>query len=212
MAFTSSQIASASLGLKIGGAITSAAGAYYDALGGAASMRSQARIAEANAQIMDTNARIAELGAQAELRAGQQRIGEVTRRAGQVKSAQRAAMAANGIDLGVGSAAEVQASTDVMKDLDVATLEANAMRAAWGARFQAVDARGRAGSLRSEAQSRRALSNSVSPWGAAATSLLGSAGTVASSWYQLPRDTPSPGGNYQVGTPGYSGNYLHFDP
>lgn len=171
MGFTSSQLATASLATQIGGAITSGAGSFFSAGTQKATIKSQAAIA-------DTNARIAELGAQQELFRGQAEVGALTLRAGQLKSSQRAAMAANGIDLGTGSAAELQVSTDIMKEIDKTTLETNAVRNAWGYRTQAAN-------FQNEALLKRASAKAISPFGAAASSLLGSAGSVASSWYQF---------------------------
>lgn len=82
------------------------------------------------------NAQIAEMGAQAELQKGEHQVASLTLQAGQLKSRQRAAMAANGIDLGEGNAAEVQASTDIMKEIDKNQIEQNAIRSAWGYRTQ----------------------------------------------------------------------------
>lgn len=96
--------------------------------------------AAAISTVGDFNQRIAELAAQSSLAAGQQQIAAQTLKAGQVKGAQRAAMAANGIDLGEGSAAEVQVSTDMMKELDTNTLQANAVRTAWGYRAEGLNA------------------------------------------------------------------------
>ncbi len=49
--------------------------------------------------------------------------------AGQVKGKQRASQAANGVDLSVGSAAEVRASTDIITEIDKQQIETNAIRA-----------------------------------------------------------------------------------
>ena len=176
MGFTSSQIATASLAGQTFGAVSSAVGSYYSASAQQSTLKSQATLA-------DTNARIAELGAQSTLMQGQRQIGALTLKAGQLKSSQRAAMAANGIDLGVGSAAEVQASTDIMKEIDSNTLEANAVRSAWGYRSQAVN-------FQNEALTKRATAGAINPIGSMASSLIGAAGSVASSWYtrsRLPR-------------------------
>jgi hypothetical protein len=86
----------------------------------------------------EVNAKISEIGAQSELEAGQKQVASMTLQAGQLKSRQRAAMAANGIDLGEGSAAEILASTDIMKEIDKGQIEQNAIRAAWGHRTQGV--------------------------------------------------------------------------
>lgn len=82
------------------------------------------------------NAQIAEMGAQAELQKGEHQVASLTLQAGQLKGRQRAAMAANGIDLGEGNAAEIQASTEIMKEIDKNQIEQNAIRSAWGYRTQ----------------------------------------------------------------------------
>lgn len=171
MGFTSSQLATASLIGQIGGAATSAIGSYYSAAAQKTALQGQAAVA-------DINARIAELGAQSALYQGQQQVGALTLKAGQLKSGQRATMAANGIDLGTGNAAEIQASTDIMKEIDANTLTANAVRSAWGYRTQAVN-------FENEALTKRATAGTISPFGSAVGSLLGSAASVAGSWYSL---------------------------
>lgn len=157
------------MGSSVMGMASGAMGSYYGA-------RSQKSALQFQATMADTNARIAELSAQSALAGGHQQIAAQTMRAGQVKGAQRAAMAANGIDLGEGSAGEVQASTDILKEIDKNTLEANAIRSAWGYRTEAVNAN-------NQALMSRASASGISPGGAAFTSLLGSAGSVAQSWY-----------------------------
>lgn len=159
------------LGMQVVSAISGAMGSFYSAKSQISSLKFQADMAE-------INARIAESGAQSVLDQGQRQVGQLTLRAGQLKSSQRAAMAANGIDLGTGSAAEVQASTDIMKEIDKNTIEANAVRAAWGYRTQATN-------LVNESIMRRGTADSISPFSSATSSLLGSAGGAAASWYQL---------------------------
>lgn len=156
--------------LQIGGEASSAIGSYYSAAQQKINLKTQANLA-------DINAKIAELGAQSALLQGQQQVGALTLNAGRLKSRQRAALAANGGDLGVGSAAEIQASTDIMKEIEANTLTANAVRSAWGYRTQAVN-------FQNEALAARATAGAISPGMSAVSSLLGSAGTVASSWYQ----------------------------
>lgn len=167
----SSNLASASLIGQIGGGLTSAVGSYYSSAAQQSSLQAQAAMA-------NTNARISELGAQSALSQGQQQIASLTMRAGQLKGSQRAAQAANGIDIGSGSAAEVRASTDIMKEIDSNTAQANAVRTAWGYRTQGVN-------YQNQALMDRAGASTINPFGTAATSLLGSAGKVASSWYSL---------------------------
>jgi len=108
---------------------------------GASYAEAMARIqAQTVRQTAEANAKIAEMGAESALHQGQQQSAALTLKAGQMKSSQRAAMAANGIDLGVGNAAEIQASTDIMKEIDKNQIEANAIRTAWGYRTQGVAA------------------------------------------------------------------------
>lgn len=165
--------ASGMLAMQIGGLLTSGIGAY-------SSIQSQRSMLDTQAAIADANARISEIGAQSALSAGQQQVASLTMRAGALKSGQRAQMAANGIDLGVGSAAEVLASTDIMKEIDANTTTANATRAAWGFRTQATSAQ-------IDALTKRASAGSMNPALAAGTSLLGGAGGVAEKWYMFNR-------------------------
>lgn len=168
-----SNLGKASLTMQIGGAFSGAAGSYYSAKSSKYQLQSEATMAELNANL-------AELSAQSALAAGQKEAARYTMDAGQVKGKQRASQAANGVDLSVGSAAEVRASTDIITEIDKQQIETNAIRSAWGYRVSAVDAR-------NAARAARAGASSINPGGAAATSLLGSAGKVASSWYEIDR-------------------------
>lgn len=158
------------VGMQAIGAITGAIGSFYSAKSAREQLLLQSNISRINAQM-------AENTAQSALYAGQAEVGRQTLRAGQLKSAQRASLAANGVDLGVGSAAETLASTDVMKDIDKNTIEQNAIGSAWGYRTQASN-------YMIDAAAKSMTRDAISPAGSAATSLMGSAGQVASSWYQ----------------------------
>lgn len=165
-----SQIATMSLYGQISGMLMSTVGAYYGA-------RSQRDNLQFNAEVADLNARMAERNAQSSLQRGQQAASEVSRRAGQLQSRQRVSLAASGVDLGEGSAAEMIASTDVMKEIDMHTAETNAVYEAWGYRVQGMN-------YQNEASAARATTSGIRATGAAAASLLSAAGGVASSWYQ----------------------------
>jgi hypothetical protein len=171
MGIAAGTMAQGSLALQGAGAASAAVGAYYGA-------KSQQIAARGAAAIGDINAQQSELAAQQELFRGNAEVAAATQRAGQVKGAQRTALAANGVDLGVGSAAEVLTSTDIAKENDINTITANAVRSAWGYRTQATN-------FQNDALAKRASADSISPGMAAFTSLLGSAGQVASSWYVL---------------------------
>lgn len=173
-AFSMPSMGTLGMGMQIFGIVSGAIGSFYSAKSSISSMNFQADMAE-------INSRIAEKGAQSVLLQGQQQVGALTLKAGRIKSSQRVAMAANGIDLGVGNAAEVQASTDIMKEIDKNTIEANAVRSAWGYRTQASN-------MQNDALMKRSTADSVSPIGAGVSSLMSSAGQVATSWYRMNKD------------------------
>lgn len=131
--------------------------------------QSQANIARLNAQMMEENA-------QAVLRSNEKAVARKTMAAGQVKSKQKAAMAANGIAIGEGSAKEITASTDLLKELDVNTMNANATREAWGYRMKGVGYESQA--LMSEASKTSVGLNFGS-------TLLGGASQVAQSYLMM---------------------------
>ena len=156
------------------------------------------------------NMQIAELGAQSALQQGQQQVASQTLKAGQLKATQRAAMAANGIDLGEGNAVDVLASTEIMKDIDKEQITSNAIRNAWGYRTQGVSAmidgntqavnieigsRTQAQNIRSQgaqelfslqssANSSYAASNAISPDSQFTNTLINGAMGVADTWYR----------------------------
>lgn len=185
-------IGNAAIALQIGGMLSGMFGSFFSAKAQKYQLQTQAIMA-------DTNARIAEMGAESALMQGEREVGNLTMRAGQLKSTQRAAMAANGIDLGVGNAAETLASTDIMKEVDANTTMANAIRSAWGYRMQGTN-------FQNEALTARNTAGAISPWMAGATSLIGGAGNVASNWYMMSKaGAVGMGGGSGAGTTGAIG-------
>lgn len=152
------------------GAASSAVGAYYGAESSKQSLNLQAGLA-------DINARMSESAAQQTLLTGQREEQKSMIATAQLKGTQRASMAANGIDLGVGSANQILTTTDVMGEADANTIHANAVRNAWGYKTQAVN-------QTNQALMSRASADAINPTLAATTSLIGSAGQVAGNWYQ----------------------------
>lgn len=162
----------------------------------------------------EINARLAEMAAETELNRGQREYGAFTLKKGAMKSSQRANLAANGVDLGTGSALETLTTTDIMGEIDGSTIISNAVRAAWGYQTQAVISRTSAAvaanNARSNAQNTannfsasgnmaylnssnasaftQIQADAISPTVAGATSLLGSATRAADTWYKYRRD------------------------
>lgn len=170
------------LAASLFGMASQAIGTYYSAKSQQDNLKFQAEMAK-------INARMAETQAQHIMDEAHAAIGQVGLKAGKIKGAQRAAMAANGVRLGVGSAKEVVATTDLMKEIDSLTINANAVRAAGSARMQGANYAGQAAMAQGSA-------GTISPFGMGATSLLTSAGQVAGTYYQnkMLRDLASRGG------------------
>jgi hypothetical protein len=135
----------------------------------------------AQAETARTNALIAEQAAASAYTNGAATAANTETKGAQTIASQRAAMAANGVDVNAaGTATNVQASTKFVTDQNVATITANAARAAMGYNQQEDNAARAAGTY-------GAAAASVSPALAGATSLLTSASSVASNWYRNQR-------------------------
>lgn len=181
------------LGAQGVGAGLGAIGAYDASKGAKAAYEAQAQVADNNRQIATWQAE------DAYLRGGKTAT-QVRLKNLQLQGDQRAALAANGVDLGVGSAAEIQADSDYFGKIDANQVVDNAAREAWGYRTTANNFGNDAAMLRSRA-------DAESPSWAAATSLLGSATKVAGNWYSASKKgggppVPKPG-NSSVTPPGY---------
>ncbi len=155
------------------GTAASTVGAYY--------------AAQSQKDALNLRADLNERQAQQVLEAGQREEQRSRLATARLKSTQRAGIAANGLD--VGSAADLLTSTDLMGEADAQTIRANAVRQAFG--------------YRSEATMQRASAGAISPGMAAATTLMGQAGQVASGWYRLNQagalSTPSTGDGMSQG-------------
>lgn len=110
----------------------------------------QRRAAEESAGLADFNANIAELQGKDAVERG---AIEESRFRSNVKvliGGQRADLAANNVDVGFGSAADVQGDAAHLGELDALQIRTNAAREAWGYQVQAVDLRKRAEIQRKE--------------------------------------------------------------
>lgn len=121
-------------------------------------------------QVAANNATMAEYAAADAQRRGEEDAQAIQRKAAGLKGTQRALMASRGIDLGVGTAAEIQDQTDFFGETDAATARGNAARDSWAYRAQAQDMR-----LQGKWAARNANMQAFS-------TLLGSAGSVADKW------------------------------
>lgn len=159
------------MGMQAAGAGMSAIGAY----GGAKSERSALAF---QAQMLDMNAGLAERRAQIALEQGAFQAGQIERSGADAKSSAKATFASRGVALDEGSALAVQSGIDLVSQEDAQQARVNAVREAWGYRTDKTN-------LMSEAAAKRATRKGINPMGRAATSLLGSATSMASSAYGM---------------------------
>lgn len=167
--------AAAGLGLQIVGTGMSVIGSYNQAKTQKASLMYEAAVASNNAKMADYQ------GSQALLIGQQLEQNERLKTAQSIGSA-RTAMAANGIDLGEGTANDVLTTTTMMGERDALTIKDNAARQKWAYSVQAMN-------YRAEAQTDQAMSDSIDPTMAAVGSLLTGATGVASSYYNYKKNT-----------------------
>lgn len=172
-------------------------GALGNAWGAMAGARSQRLNYELQAHLGEINAQIAERGGKSAILRGQRERQRSQLNTAQLKSRQRAAMAANGIALDSGAAVNLLTSTDVLGQIDADTIEASAIMDSWGYQTAALNAR-------AGARGASATASGISPLGTFGSSLLGSAGQLASTWYYLNRGgsssrPPSSGSGYGGG-------------
>lgn len=124
-------------GVSVGMGIGQAIGSVYAAF---ESGKTSKYVGKKQQEIAENNRQMAQMSAESAYRQGENQMAQLTYKAGQVKAQQRVAMGANGVRIGSGSTAEVLASTDVMKKLDMNTVRLNAISSAWGYKAQGIQA------------------------------------------------------------------------
>ena len=160
------------MALTIGSTLLGAAGQIQQGKAQAAANNYNAKVSEMNAQISERRARDAlERGALEE----QQKRRETQALLGK----QKAAMAANGVDLTFGSPLDTIVDSAVLGELDALTIRKNSQREEYDYRVQATNQRAQKTLQEGAAQS--ALSGSY--LGAAGT-VLGGVGNAYKSYYQ----------------------------
>lgn len=170
--------------IGIAGAIGSIASAYYGAKAQQYQLDSQAMSLQFQKDIAGINARQAEFTAQSILQAGEKQGAALSLKYGKAKGAQRAAMAASGGVIGEGSYAAVEATNDLMKEIDVLQINANTVRSAENARTQGQNFKTQAAMYGISANNASASSSTINPLAAAGTSLLTSATSYATTLYR----------------------------
>jgi hypothetical protein len=168
------------------------AGAAADEASRAAGLHAQ-EAAESQAGIYDYNAQVATLQATDAISRGAEEESRFRAGVRGMIGSQRAGIAASNVDVGFGSAVDVQADAAFLGELDALTVRTNAKREAWGYQVQAEDLRRHAQIARKEGayaaatgavegaayrEAGNAASN-ASKWNAASTIVVGGTSLLA---------------------------------
>ncbi|HXF44858.1 MAG TPA: hypothetical protein VNK91_01950 [Burkholderiaceae bacterium] len=107
------------------------------AFSGISQYQAQRRAGRMNQQLAEYNAELAEADALEATRRGGEGAARAQSQARRMIGTQRARLAAQGIDIESGSAADIQADTVAISEMDALTLQNNAVREALGYRTRA---------------------------------------------------------------------------
>jgi hypothetical protein len=150
------------------------------AAGTAISAAGQVKAGNAARRLGDFNAAVAEVQSRDALLRGAEEEGKFRQQVEQLIGTQRAGFAGQMVEVGTGSAADVQADAAYLGELDALTIRSNALRESWGYKVEAENAR--LGGQNAQAASR---------WNAGAT-ILGTAGSLLISKYGWDHPSRSP--------------------
>lgn len=165
-----------SLGFKAVGDVAGVFLSYYNS-------KNQKKVLKYQAELYRIQAQSYKNAAEDALRQGNQQVASITYQAGQKKARAKVSMAAAGIQVGAGSSAEVLASYDIAKEMQVNQTLANAVTTSFGYRRQQTD-------FSNKALAKESAASGISPWAVAMTTafntlaeapneLEGSTGSVA---------------------------------
>lgn len=137
-----------------------------------------------NSQVMSMNAVLAERRAKDALERGAKAEQAKRMEVAQLQGRQRAAMAANGVDITYGSALDTIVDTAYLGELDALTIRRNAAREAYDFNVDAVSGRADAGLARSNASD-----TLTGGYLSAASTVLGGAASTYGAYRDLNRPT-----------------------
>lgn len=164
----------AALGTALGASASSAAavGAAATLIGAGTGLNvyGQYQQGQAAQDAAKYNAKMNEYAAQDASRRGEEEAAAIQRKASSLKSSQRVSLASRGLDIGYGTAQDLQDETDFFGQMDAATARSNAAQQAWNYRAQGKFARAQGSAAAYQAN-----------LGAAGT-LLTTAGQLAGKW------------------------------
>lgn len=145
----------------------------------------QQKVSNSEADLADFNANIAELQSTDAVARGKIAEDQFRTRVKGAIGAQRVGFAASNVDVGFGSAVDVQGDAAYLGELDALTIRNNAAREAWGFKVQAADLRTRA-TIDRQAGVAQATAGGIASHTAninAASTLIGAGSTLLQSKY-----------------------------
>lgn len=160
------------LGLALAGTATSIYGQVKAGKAAKKEGELQQEAAESQADLSDYNGAIADLQAKDALQRGDIEANRFRARTRALVGEERTGFAAGNVDVGFGSALDVQEDAAFLGELDALTVRTNAAREAWGYRVEATDQRNRAEIQRKEGANAKEAGKqrqSAANWGAAGT-------------------------------------------
>lgn len=166
--------------IAITGLVISAYSAWKQSKAAKDAGTAQNKAAESEAQIAEYNAAVADLQAKDARFRGGEAENRFRSQVRGVIGTERAGIASGNIDVGYGSAVDVQADAAFLGELDALTIRTNAAREAWGYEVQAGDLRARAAIARKTGYYASQAGSAI----ASSTALAG-AGTLATNAGQL---------------------------
>jgi hypothetical protein len=143
-----------------GASVFSALASMYSAW---SASKTEKKLYAIQARMQELQARAAQNQSEDILRAGNQKVAVITYQSGQAKASSKVSMAAAGVRVGTGNSAEVLASHDIVKEMQVNQTIANTIAQSYGAKRQAVNASNKAIAIQAQVEG-------ISPWAAALNS------------------------------------------
>lgn len=184
MSFDASSLQTFAMAASAAGSLASAGGSLTTGNANAQAAQYQAAVARNNEIVSNQNAEYAK-------QAGVSREQAQRQKTASTIGMQRAQMAKNGIDIGSGSALNLQSDTAMIGELDALTVRNNALRQAINFSRQGADFGANARLLDMQASNAKTAGNI-----GAFSSIVGGAGSVASKWSRW--KTPSSGSNVDM--------------
>jgi hypothetical protein len=160
----------------------------------------QQTAAESEAQLAEYNADVAELQAKDAVERGAEVESKFRTQVRNMVGAQRAGIAAGNIDVGYGSAVDVQADAAYLGELDALTIRTNAAREAWGYQVEATNLKKRAEIARKTGYyaAQAGKSNASTAYLQGAANIATGAATLLMNRYGFKNPTTTPGARTSV--------------